>query len=261
MVHADKRRLLQILANLLTNAAKYTPEGGLIEVGIDVEDAHVVITVRDNGVGMTAEFAEHAFDLFAQADRQAPSAQSGLGIGLALVKRLLELHGGAIHAHSEGLGKGCTMTVCLPRLARATNAPRQRAPVTRTTAPRTGSKLLLADDNADAADLLATLLQAAGHDVKVAHTARDALALAKAERPDACLLNIGLPDMSGYALARHLREQESTRDCLLIAVTGFGQPGEMRAAFESGFDYHFVKPIPIDRLSELLTYGHLRQAS
>ncbi|WP_342117307.1 hybrid sensor histidine kinase/response regulator [Pseudoduganella sp. OTU4001] len=256
IVKADKRRLLQILANLLNNAAKYTPEHGRIEVRIDVLEEEIRITVSDNGIGMTPEFLEQAFDMFSQAGHQLLPAQSGVGIGLALVRKLTELQGGTVHAASDGLDKGCALTLSLPRVKAGGAPPSPRPPVANAPCIPAARSLLLADDNTDAAEMLATLLRTAGHEVAVVHTARDAIAYSAHHQPDAWLLNIGLPDMDGYELARRLRASGERR--MLIAITGFGQTSEVSQAFQAGFDYHFVKPIPIERLCELLAYGHLR---
>ncbi|WP_083941216.1 hybrid sensor histidine kinase/response regulator [Pseudoduganella violaceinigra] len=258
-VRADKRRLLQILANLLNNAAKYTPEHGRIGLRVDVRDSHVLIVVRDDGIGMTPAFAARAFDLFAQADKRAQTPQSGLGIGLALVKKLTELQGGTVHAESEGLGKGCTMTVCMPRVAVSDLKTEQPSPVCLVEDVSVSRNVLLADDNQDAAEMLATLLRAAGHRVDVVHTARDALEYAGQNRPDVYLLNIGLPDLDGYELVRRLRSSSHNTDRLFVAITGFGQPSEVNKAYDAGYDCHFVKPVPIERLCELLEYGRLRK--
>lgn len=255
IVVGDRRRLLQVVANLLQNAAKYTPEHGKLDVSVNVSDESVCILVRDNGIGMAPEFVEKAFDLFSQADHQDQGVQIGLGIGLALVKRLTELQGGSVKGASEGLGKGCTMTVCLPQAVR--NIKQQPSPAL--VPPHKGTKtILLADDNVDAADMLAALLRSVGHDIVVVHSARAVLEFVGQRLPDAYLLNIGLPGMDGYELARRIRAIDHDPQHLLIAITGFGQSAEIRAAYDAGFDYHFIKPVPIERLSELLAYGHLR---
>ncbi len=255
IVRADKRRLLQILTNLLNNAAKYTQEQGVIEINVESQAKQVRIAVRDNGIGMTREFAQHAFDMFAQAEKQSTAAQTGLGIGLALVKRLTELQHGHIELQSEGVGKGTTVTLHFPRIQEPTSASRPALALARC---EVSKRLLLADDNVDAADMLATLLRTSGHAVDIAHTAREVLEYAAHTQPDAFLLDIALPDLDGYELARRLRATEGHEHRLLIAVTGFGQPSDVHTAYQSGFDYHFVKPVPVDRICELLTYGRLR---
>lgn len=261
MIEADQRRLLQVLANLLNNAAKYTPRDGTITLQIEAEDQHVMISIQDDGIGMTADFVERAFDLFAQAERGTSASQCGLGIGLALSKRLVELHGGSIRAESAGLEKGSRMTICLPRISHdgstvsSNQVPASELP--------TGIKrnILLVDDNIDAADMLANVLRSVGHTVRIAHSARSAIEAAHQEPLEALLLNIGLPDMSGYELARTLRQDARNGNCLFIAVTGYGQADAQQAAINAGFDYHFVKPVPTDRLCELLAFGHLREAT
>lgn len=254
-IRADKRRLLQILANLLNNAAKYTQEQGLIEIFVEAELGLVRITVRDNGIGMTPEFAKQAFEMFSQADQHSRAGQSGLGVGLSLVKRLAEMQGGQVELNSDGLGKGTTVTVSFPRIKEATAA---RRPTILASNTKVARHLLIADDNTDAAEMLATLLRAIGHEVDVVRTAREVLDYAARNMPDAYLLNIGLPDQDGYQVARQLRSSTGENSPLLIAITGFGQPAEMRAAYEAGFDHYFVKPVPLEQLSELLTYGHVR---
>lgn len=255
LVRADKRRLLQVIANLLNNAAKYTQEEGLLEVRVEAEDTQVCITVCDNGIGMTPEFAKHAFELFSQASSHPGTAQSGLGIGLALVKRLTELQGGRVELKSDGLGKGTIVTLRFPRVL---EAPLAQPPAFALLNAKASKRLLIADDNVDAAEMLATLLRAVGHEVEIVHTARDVLEYAAREKPYAYLLNIGLPDQNGYELARQLSIAQSEKAPLLIAISGYGQSSERRAAYEAGFDHYFVKPVPIEQLYELLTYGHLR---
>ncbi|GGX97742.1 response regulator [Massilia dura] len=253
IVLGDRKRLVQVLANLLNNAAKYTDEGGHIGVETDVRDDHVLVHVVDNGIGMTPELARRAFDLFSQAERSSDRSLGGLGLGLALVKSLIELHHGTVHCRSDGPGKGSTFTVCLPR---AEPEPAGRAPIggKEPDPSRTGGplRIMVVDDNVDAASMLAMLLEAAGHQVLVEHSPLQALARSRAEAPRVFLLDIGLPQMDGYELARRLRAQPETAGALLIAVTGYGQDSDRAQTAAAGFDHHLVKPVDLPQLYRLL---------
>jgi signal transduction histidine kinase/ActR/RegA family two-component response regulator len=256
-VHGDRKRLVQVLANLLNNAAKYTPPWGRISVHVTragpAPDAAVTISVFDNGVGMAPDLASRAFDLFAQGERNADRTQGGLGIGLALVKHLVELHGGHVTATSAGLGRGSQFALTLPFSSpgalpdAAALEPRLHLP-----ADSSALQVLLVDDNTDAAAMLALIVGAAGHAVTVEHTARAALNQAARRTFDACLLDIGLPDIDGNELARRLRTLPGTRAALLVAVTGYGQPLDRKNSRQAGFDHHFVKPVDSARLIALL---------
>jgi PAS domain S-box-containing protein len=250
-VSGDAKRLVQVLANLLNNAAKYTPEGGSIDLRLEVDSADVRIVVKDNGIGMAPEFLSGVFDMFTQAQRTADRSQGGLGIGLALVKSLIELHHGSVTAHSKGLGQGSEFTVRLPRLA-APGMPSASRDEHPGGAVPASMKVMVVDDNADAASMLAMLLEAAGHEVIVEHDSRRALERARLERPDAFLLDIGLPDIDGNELARQLRSQSESSSSLLIAVTGYGQEQDRRNTAAAGFDHHFVKPVDTAQLTAIL---------
>jgi CheY-like chemotaxis protein/two-component sensor histidine kinase len=250
-VMGDAKRLVQVLANLLNNAAKYTQERGRLRLAAAVRDGEVIVDVVDNGIGMAPELAARAFDLFAQAERTSDRASGGLGLGLALVRSLVELHGGTVMCESTGSGQGSRFTVILPRLeAPATPAlPRDEAPA----AAQEGSLfVMVVDDNVDAAETLALLLEALGHRVSVEHDPERALERARTEAPPVCLLDIGLPGMDGYELARRLRAQPATAHALLVAITGYGQDSDRRRAAEAGFDRHLVKPIDLDTLQDVL---------
>lgn len=242
VVTGDRKRLVQVFANLLNNAAKYTPESGVIRLTTRVDNGSVVVDVSDNGMGIAPALTDTVFDLFTQADRPSDRSAGGLGLGLALVKSLVELHHGEVTCESPGPGHGSTFSVRLPRLS-------ERAPAVPTgprasCAPITSSlRIMVIDDNVDAAELLAVLLGSMGHDVLVEHSSRAALDLARAAAPDVCILDIGLPDVDGYRLARLLREQPQTASSRLIAVTGYGQESDRLEAIAAGFDEHLVKPV------------------
>ena len=229
-----------MLANLLNNAAKYTPQGGHIRMHSDVRAGQVVLRVADNGIGIAPELGVRVFELFAQAERTPERAGGGLGLGLALVKSLVELHGGTVACVSDGLGRGSTFTVSLP--LQGGQAP----------APDKAFKVLVVDDNPDIAQMMSLYFDAAGRQVTVAHSAQEALAQARTDPPDVCLLDIGLPDMDGVALARQLRQQPQMAHAVLIAVTGYGQAQARGAAPAGDFDHYFVKPVNLDELDALV---------
>lgn len=251
LVSGDAKRLVQIVANLLNNAAKYTPEGGVIDLQVQVRNEQVTILVRDNGIGMAPEFVGRVFDMFSQAQRTADRSQGGLGIGLALVKSLVELHHGSITAKSKGQGYGSEFTVQLPRHG----APDMKRPSSNDGARNTrpvGLKVMVVDDNTDAANIMAMYLETSGHEVIVEHASRTALERARSERADVFLLDIGLPDMDGNELARQLRLMPELATSCLIAVTGYGQEQDRKSTTAAGFDYHFVKPVDMTKLTSLL---------
>ena len=251
-VTGDRKRLVQVIVNILNNAAKYTPEDGTISLAADVRDAQVLVDISDNGIGMAPELVSRAFDLFSQAERTSDRAQGGLGLGLALVKHLVELHHGSVECESRGVGKGSRFTIRLPRelVARQEREPQASDDVQ---AVSQRVKVLLVDDNADAAAMLAMLLEAAGHEVIVEHGSLAALERASKEAPQVCLLDIGLPDIDGNALARRLRAAPETADAMLIAVTGYGQEKDREDSMAAGFDHYFVKPIDTKELVSLLS--------
>ena len=252
LVMGDKKRLVQVVANLLNNAAKYTPEGGRVALRAGAQGGRACIEVVDNGIGMAPELTGRVFELFAQAERSADRSLGGLGLGLALVKSLVELHGGAVGCESAGLGQGSRFFACLPCLAG--EAPPQDAQENAPAAAQGPAPLrvLVVDDNIDAAVMLAMLLEVAGHEVMVEHDARAALARAHAAGPQVCLLDIGLPEMDGKELARRLRADAATRDAILVAVTGYGQDSDREQIMAAGFDHHLVKPVDMERLEAIL---------
>ena len=289
-VFGDPTRLTQAVANVLCNAAKYTDKGGQIGLTAKVRDANVEIRVSDNGIGIRPELLPHVFELFTQLDRGAGRTQGGLGIGLALVQRLVQMHGGEVTAASEGPGKGADFVIRLPLLpeqvepAAATTAvvgpsaaarpaaepavaaagrpaevPMSAAEVASTVAPlvaagtrRTARRILIADDNNDALESLATLLQLSGHEVYTATNGGTALQSAERHQPEVALLDIGMPQLDGYQVAQRIREQPWGQRITLVALTGWGQDSDRRRSREAGFDSHLVKPLDLDTLTDLL---------
>lgn len=252
-VLADPGRLAQIVTNLLTNAAKYTPPGGQIRVSADLDGDEIVLRVRDTGIGIDPDILPRIFDLFTQ-DRQAlDRAQGGLGLGLAIVRSLVVLHGGSVTAWSDGRGRGSEFVVRLPHVSIDTPAREADAPETPRSAA-SGLRVLIVDDNEDAADMLAEALAQAGHQTAIAHDGPDALRLAERFTPDVALLDLGLPVMDGFELARQIRAHDDWRTTRLIAVTGYGQEHDRRRTHAVGFDAHLVKPVDVQQLSELIQH-------
>jgi CheY-like chemotaxis protein len=249
-VSGDRKRLVQVLANLLTNAAKYTPEGGALALRMTLAPQHVELLVCDNGIGMTAEVQKNVFDLFTQAERTPDRTQGGLGIGLALVKSIVELHHGSVAVFSAGLGQGSTLTVSLPRARPPLPCPATVSSETATTGQ--SLRILVVDDNVDAAELLAMALVEHGHVVAVEHGSFAALERLKEFLPDACVLDIGMPNIDGNQLARELRRLPATQGALLVAITGYGTRHDRYTALAAGFDHYFVKPVDITTLLHLL---------
>ncbi|HEX2474753.1 MAG TPA: GAF domain-containing protein, partial [Lacipirellulaceae bacterium] len=253
MLDADAVRLAQVIGNLLTNAAKYTESRGRICLSADRDDGHVSLRIRDNGIGIEADMLPHVFDLFVQVDKAAARSQGGLGIGLTLVKNLVEMHGGTVEAKSAGLGKGSEFIVRLPlsriKPEKDSADDRNGRPHVDSCAP--GHRVLVVDDNEDAANSLAVLLRLKGHQVEVAHHGPAALEIAQNYRPEMIFLDIGMPGMDGYEVARRLREHPDLKDVVLAALTGWGQQEDRRRSAEAGFDHHLVKP-PEPKLVETL---------
>jgi CheY-like chemotaxis protein/anti-sigma regulatory factor (Ser/Thr protein kinase) len=258
---ADPSRLAQVVANLLTNAAKYTDPGGNLRVTARSGDGLLVLQVSDDGIGIAPELLPHLFDRFFQARQGPDRALGGLGLGLALVKSLVEMHGGTVTVESPGLGRGSTFTVRLPLLvpseehgaeARHIEEPPNRK-------PRARLGVLVVDDNVDAAESLRDLFTLLGHEVQVAHDGAEALRLAQERPPDLALLDIGLPGMDGHELATHLRAL--VPDAFLVAATGYGQEADHRASRDAGFDRHLVKPLGVDELEGLMHEQEGRRAA
>ncbi len=252
LVQGDRKRLVQVLTNVLNNAAKYTPEGGRIQLRTVVRDGQVLIEVQDNGIGMAPELVARAFDLFAQAERTSDRSSGGLGLGLALVKSLVELHHGTARCESAGVGKGSAFTICLPRLEARDELPAGSLPGSCVGQAVRSLRIMVVDDNVDAAAMLAMLLEASGHEVVVEHGAHAALERLRESVPQVCLLDIGLPELDGNALARELRADPGTSGIVLIAVTGYGQEKDREQSRAAGFDHHLVKPVDTAALAAIL---------
>jgi len=258
IVSGDRKRLVQVVANLLSNAAKYTPDGGRIEVALETGPGTVALTVRDNGIGMTPELIGHAFELFSQGAQGLDRSQGGLGIGLALVKSLVQLHGGSVGAQSGGSGMGSTFHLTLP-LATPSTPRREAQPGRPDDGQAPALRVGIVDDNQDAAVTLALFLETSGHTVTVAHSAGAALAALPPFAPDVCLLDIGLPDMNGFELARALQGGAGAARPVLIAVTGYAQDKDRDAALAAGFDALLAKPVSLDTLNAVLARAGRRR--
>lgn len=248
-VFADPTRLEQVFENLVLNACKYTPTGGQIDVVLERTDGFAVVRVRDNGVGIAPELLPRMFDLFTQADRSIDRSQGGLGIGLTIVKTLVELHDGSVEAHTGGLGRGSEFIVRLPASAGMVPADANDGS---SAEPRASRRVLVVDDNPDAAKMLAMTLRSEGHEVETALCGFRALEAVNDFRPDVVLLDIALPGLDGYEVARRLREQPTTRNVPLIAVTGYGQPEDRERSRAAGFEFHLVKPVSLKDVTNVL---------
>lgn len=247
-VHADPTRLAQITSNLLQNAIKYTPDGGRIVLEVESVDGHAVLRVTDTGIGISPAMLPLVFEPFIQGDHSQTRAQGGLGIGLTLVSRLVELHGGRTTVESPGLGRGSTFTVRLPSMPAPPASPKP-LPVATPAQPR---RILVVDDNEDSAESMAILLRLWGHHVNVSHDGPSAIEAAATHRPEVVFLDIGLPGMDGYEVARRLREQQDGRALTLIALTGMGRDEDRRRALEAGFDRHVTKPVTPETLQSIV---------
>jgi CheY-like chemotaxis protein len=249
-LHADAARLAQVFANLVNNACKYTPAGGRIAVTAEREGAEVAISVIDTGMGISADALSHVFDMFARANRSVEHAQGGgLGVGLWLVRELVEKHGGRVEAASDGPGRGSRFTVRLPVVSAVVTEP-----AAKTAAPGTAGalRILVVDDNADSADTLALMLTLMGHAVQTAYDGQAALDAGPAFRPDVVLMDIGLPGVNGYDAARRMRREPWGASAVLVATTGWGQEADKRRALDAGFDLHLTKPVSGDALERVL---------
>jgi signal transduction histidine kinase len=246
---ADLTRLAQVLGNLLNNAAKYTPDGGRIGLTVQATGDTVVIAVSDNGIGIPAEMQSKVFQLFAQVDNHLDRARGGLGIGLALVKQLVTLHGGTVEVESAGAGQGSRFTIRMPQASAPASRPGAEPPQP---SPARSLKILVVDDNVEVAEIAGLMLEEIGHTYRIIHDGRRALEAAKDFRPDAILLDIGLPGMDGYAVCRTLRQDDAFKRTPIIAQTGWGQDRDKMQSSEAGFDHHLVKPVTLSDLERLL---------
>ncbi|MFM0018281.1 hybrid sensor histidine kinase/response regulator [Paraburkholderia azotifigens] len=269
-VRADHVRLSQVVGNLLSNAAKYTPAGGTLQLRVQTETdsaadgaavgGMVSIVIEDNGVGMSPEALDHVFELFAQSPSSARRSEGGLGIGLAVAKRLIELHDGTITLDSQGVGLGTRVLLRLPILDRETRTAHDAtaAPAATSAEP---SRILLVDDNADALDALHLLLELEGHDVIVARSGRDALKVAAQTLPEVGIIDIGMPEMDGFEVARAIRSNKALAHMFLIALTGYSSESDKSRALAAGFDYHLTKPVSMERLADVLSHRDGRNIS
>jgi signal transduction histidine kinase/CheY-like chemotaxis protein len=248
-VVGDPVRLTQVFANLLNNAAKYTNHGGRITIAMRREKGEAVVSVRDNGIGIAPGLLSQVFDMFMQVDRSTRRSQGGLGIGLTLVRSLVQMHGGSVEARSEGPGLGSEFIVRLPLIVEAT-MPLETA---RRIQPLPSRRILIVDDSRDGGETLAMLLRVLGTEVALAHSGRSALECVDTFKPDVVLLDIGMPGMDGYEVARRIRANPANRHISLIALTGWGQDEDRRRSTAAGFNHHLVKPADIDQLRQLLT--------
>jgi signal transduction histidine kinase/ActR/RegA family two-component response regulator len=254
VLEADATRIEQVLANLLNNAAKFTEPGGDIALSVEVRGAEAALRIRDNGTGIAPDLLPRIFDLFVQEDRSLARSHGGLGIGLTLVRSLVERHGGRVEARSEGLGRGSEFVVHLPVLAGAPPIEAGPGPA-EAPARQDPARVLLVEDNLDAADALAELLRMWGHEVEVVHDGASAVQRAGEARPDVVLLDIGLPGMDGYQVAGALRALPDLHGALLVALTGYGQEADRRRSAAAGFDHHLIKPVDLEELKRLVATG------
>jgi signal transduction histidine kinase/ActR/RegA family two-component response regulator len=253
-LNCDRVRMAQVLSNLLNNAAKYTPRGGTISLDARRLGADVVFTVRDDGIGITPDMISKVFKLFVQVDRSLDRSQGGLGIGLTLVERLVEMHHGSVQVASDGPGRGSEFTVRLPAAEIAPDAAAEPA-LERAPANDSRLRVLVVDDNVDAARVTSLLLRRKNHDVRTAHDGQFALQVAQSFSPHVVILDIGLPEVDGFEVARRLRELDETRESLLVALTGYGRDGDRKKSVEVGFDFHLVKPVDAETLLQIVSQG------
>jgi CheY-like chemotaxis protein len=249
-LEADPARLAQVVGNLLNNACKFTDEDGHVWLTVEHEGEQAVVRVRDNGIGIAAEHLPNLFEMFSQVDTSLERSRDGLGIGLTLVKTLVEMHDGTVDVCSDGLGRGAEFTVRLPVLTAVTDTASPPGVVA--SVPAMGRRILIVDDNEDGAESLALLLQVAGHETHMAHDGLAAIEAAERLRPDAVLLDIGLPRMNGYEVCSRIRKAAWGKNVVLVALTGWGQEEDRHRSREAGFDAHMVKPVDFDALLNLV---------
>ena len=249
-VDADLTRLTQVFSNLLNNAAKFTERGGRVRLAVQLVGAEAVVSIQDNGIGIPTHMLPQVFEMFTQVDGNLERSRGGLGIGLSIVQRLVQMHGGSVEARSDGPGRGSEFVVRLPvALSLALNKPADEANSVR---PAARLRILVADDNLDAAESLALLLTLEGNETRTAHDGLEALDVAAAFRPDVMLLDIGMPKLNGYDVCRRIRQQAWGKNIVVIALTGWGQEGDRRKSHAAGFDFHLIKPVDLDVLNKLL---------
>jgi CheY-like chemotaxis protein len=252
LVMADAIRVAQAITNLLVNAANHSERPGPIRLIVERDRGEVLIRVRDWGVGIPQDLLANVFDLFVQGRRSLARSQGGLGIGLTLVKGIVELHGGTVHAYSEGPGTGSEFVIRMP--VKRDHPELRPVPVTQEPTARGRRRVLVVDDNIDAAEMLATMLQMTGHHVELAHDGFAAVEMAQRSKPDVILLDIGLPGRDGYEVARLLRLNPALSQTRIVAVTGYGQPDDQRRSKEAGIDAHLTKPVELEALTNAVAY-------
>jgi len=250
LLDADPTRIAQVFANLLNNSAKYTDRGGRIEIEAKTTGREAVVTVRDNGIGISCEALAFVFDMFRQVDRTRNRAQGGLGIGLTLVRRLVELHGGAINAQSEGPGKGSELVVRLPLAEKAISEAKRRRAANR--AVLSNQRILVVDDNRDAVDTLSTLLRIKNNEVRIARDGVEAVETAAEFQPDIILMDVGMPRLNGFDATRQIRKMPWAKEVFIVALSGWGQTSDVKQSVEAGCSAHLVKPADFAALEQLL---------
>ena len=251
MLNVDPARMAQVFSNLLNNAAKFTDRGGLIEIEASVQGSHVLVSVRDDGIGIPCDELAHVFEMFRQADQSLEKSRDGLGIGLTLVRRLVELHGGSVNAQSEGPGKGSEFTVTLP----VAKSSRKQKPIRKSVAEESVTakfRVLVVDDNRDSGHTMSLLLRVKGHEVRMAGDGLEAIAVAEKFRPDVILMDVGMPKLNGYEATQRLRATDFGRDIMIVALTGWGQTSDVARSMEAGCSAHLVKPVDLAELEQLL---------
>jgi CheY-like chemotaxis protein len=252
----DSARLAQVFGNLLTNACKYTEHGGRIGITVTPGESDVTISVKDNGIGIPPAMLPQVFDMFVQVGRTIERTEGGLGIGLSLAKRLVEMHGGTLSVQSDGLGKGSEFDVCLPTLL---GQSQQASPQTQPSEEATAAhRILVVDDNRDSAESLATLLRLAGNELQLAYDGAEAVEKAALQNPDIIVLDIGLPRMNGYDACRAIRAQPGGKDITIIAASGWAREEDRRLSKEAGFDAHLIKPVDHAALMKLVAHAAAR---
>jgi CheY-like chemotaxis protein len=250
-INVDPARFSQVFSNLLNNATKYTEAGGVIEVTARQEGGQAVVSVRDNGIGIECEELAHVFDMFRQVDQSLEKSRGGLGIGLTLVRRLVELHGGSVNAQSEGPGKGCEFTVRMP-LAVGAKASKRAPKLRESKEPVNKHRILVVDDNRDAGQTLAMLLRVKGHDVELARDGLEAVAATETFRPNVIFMDVGMPKLNGYEATERIRKMEFGKEIVIVALTGWGQASDVARSLDAGCTSHLVKPVEFADVERLL---------